>query len=200
MLGDERIKCSGDGRFSCRYDNNGDSHKDFTMTTRENKRFTAACAAMTGLIPVLERGNHDYYLGVRSPQEVASEAIVFADALLAKLEETAPPVAEDEKCGHTGWSGRMTDLRAKLEIPNPDICVTCGVKKSFREKSASLYCAKCLYESFASRPEVLCDVFIEKAKLESVARAAKQHVDVHGDSTWTVTEIVNALAALESAK
>ncbi len=76
------------------------------MTTREEKRFTAAVAAMHSMIAYANE----------PPEGCAEFAIKYADALIKKLEEAAPPVAEDKKCEHKFVSPNALGWQ----------CTTCG--------------------------------------------------------------------------
>lgn len=77
------------------------------MTTREDRRFTAAVACLNALLSDAK---------VFSSSSMVITAVGIADKLLARLDETAPPVADDKKCEHK----RMSDT----ELPR---CLDCGV-------------------------------------------------------------------------
>ncbi len=84
------------------------------MLSKEDKRYTAAVAAMQSLI--LSYDSHKDPVETMPGEIVAQMAIWHADALIAELDRTAPPVAEDKKCEHKFVSPNALGWQ----------CTTCG--------------------------------------------------------------------------
>ncbi len=79
-----------------------------TNEEREKWRWTFAGQAMQCL---LYENGYDDYRGRVADHRVADSAVMYADALIAKLEESAV-----KECRHA-WVSNM---------PHPDVCRHCG--------------------------------------------------------------------------
>lgn len=87
------------------------------MTTREDKRFTAAVACLQGIL-----GNSSLIIRSAGTESesismLASDAIRLADQLLAKLDETEPPTSLNLKCQHVICTQGFSKTIARGECP-----------------------------------------------------------------------------------